>query len=115
MLLLNSGLKLICRHTQCESMTAHYEVCILLIEFEEESFGFRVSFYFPRPRWVAIAMKASQTAVTDDPAERRQQPQQGRRATQARRLVVRLLPPVQARPARPPFPQATHHLVLVAA
>lgn len=24
-------------------MTAHYEVCILLIEFEEESFGFRVS------------------------------------------------------------------------
>ncbi|KAK4688167.1 DNA excision repair protein ERCC-4, partial [Tremellales sp. Uapishka_1] len=28
-------------HTQCESMTAHYEVCILLIEFEEDKFGLR--------------------------------------------------------------------------
>ncbi|WWC68974.1 uncharacterized protein I206_102910 [Kwoniella pini CBS 10737] len=28
-------------HTQCESMTAHYEICILLIEFEEDKFGLR--------------------------------------------------------------------------
>ncbi|WWD16753.1 hypothetical protein CI109_101184 [Kwoniella shandongensis] len=28
-------------HTQCESMTAHYETCILLIEFEEDKFGLR--------------------------------------------------------------------------
>jgi ERCC4-type nuclease len=31
------------RHTQCESMTAHYEICILLIEFEEDRFSLRVS------------------------------------------------------------------------
>lgn len=31
------------RHTQCEAMSAHYEVCILLIEFEEGKFGMRVS------------------------------------------------------------------------
>lgn len=31
------------RHTQCEAMTAHYETCILLIEFEEDKFGIRVS------------------------------------------------------------------------
>ena len=30
------------RHSQCESMTAHYETCILLIEFEEDKFGLRV-------------------------------------------------------------------------
>jgi len=28
-------------HTQCASMTAHYETCILLIEFEEDKFGLR--------------------------------------------------------------------------
>ncbi|KAL1410200.1 DNA repair protein RAD16 [Vanrija albida] len=28
-------------HTQCEAMSAHYEVCILLIEFEEDKFGMR--------------------------------------------------------------------------
>ncbi|WVF66815.1 hypothetical protein IAT40_001557 [Kwoniella sp. CBS 6097] len=28
-------------HTQCESMTSHYETCILLIEFEEDKFGLR--------------------------------------------------------------------------
>lgn len=31
------------RHTQCEAMTSHYEICILLIEFEEDKFGLRVS------------------------------------------------------------------------
>ena len=31
------------RHSQCEAMSAHYEVCILLIEFEEDKFGLRVS------------------------------------------------------------------------
>lgn len=31
------------RHSQCEAMTAHYEICILLIEFEEDKFGLRVS------------------------------------------------------------------------
>lgn len=30
------------RHSQCEAMTAHYETCILLIEFEEDKFGLRV-------------------------------------------------------------------------
>lgn len=30
-------------HTQCEAMSAHYEICILLIEFEEGKFGIRVS------------------------------------------------------------------------
>lgn len=34
------------RHTQCEAMTAHYETCILLIEFEEDKFGIRVSLIF---------------------------------------------------------------------
>nr|ODN98611.1 DNA excision repair protein ERCC-4 [Cryptococcus depauperatus CBS 7855] len=29
------------RHTQCEQMTAHYEICILLIEFDEDRFGLR--------------------------------------------------------------------------
>ena len=33
------------RHTQCEAMSAHYEVCILLIEFEEDKFGMRVSYH----------------------------------------------------------------------
>ncbi|BEJ11286.1 hypothetical protein CspHIS471_0107080 [Cutaneotrichosporon sp. HIS471] len=28
-------------HTQCEAMSAHYEICILLIEFEEGKFGIR--------------------------------------------------------------------------
>ncbi|KLT38478.1 hypothetical protein CC85DRAFT_281064 [Cutaneotrichosporon oleaginosum] len=28
-------------HTQCEAMSAHYEICILLIEFEEGKFGMR--------------------------------------------------------------------------
>ncbi|EIW69128.1 hypothetical protein TREMEDRAFT_62855 [Tremella mesenterica DSM 1558] len=28
-------------HTQCEAMAAHYEICILLIEFEEDKFGLR--------------------------------------------------------------------------
>ncbi|ODN80790.1 hypothetical protein L202_02941 [Cryptococcus amylolentus CBS 6039] len=28
-------------HTQCEQMTAHYETCILLIEFDEDKFGMR--------------------------------------------------------------------------
>ncbi|ORY29555.1 hypothetical protein BCR39DRAFT_532115 [Naematelia encephala] len=28
-------------HTQCEAMTAHYDICILLIEFEEDKFGLR--------------------------------------------------------------------------
>lgn len=32
-----------CRHTQCQSMLSHYEICILLIEFEEDKFGMRVS------------------------------------------------------------------------
>jgi hypothetical protein len=35
--------KLIDRHSQCEAMTAHYETCILLIEFEEDKFSLRVS------------------------------------------------------------------------
>lgn len=30
------------RHTQCEAMTSHYEICILLIEFDEDKFGMRV-------------------------------------------------------------------------
>lgn len=30
------------RHTQVEGMTAHYEICILLIEFEEDKYGLRV-------------------------------------------------------------------------
>ncbi|ORX36395.1 hypothetical protein BD324DRAFT_642553 [Kockovaella imperatae] len=28
-------------HSQCESMTAHYAICILLIEFEEDKYGLR--------------------------------------------------------------------------
>ena len=34
------------RYSQCEAMMAHYETCILLIEFDEDRFGLRVSFRY---------------------------------------------------------------------
>jgi hypothetical protein len=92
------------RHSQCEAMTAHYEICILLIEFEEDKFSLRVS-----PD--ICHMKAGSKLMSDP---RGCPPGISWPSSQPRPRPGRLFrAPGKARPPLPPLSQPTYYLVFI--